>query len=78
MNGYLCHATCGRRIAKFVGKVLPEPGYTIKSRDFILMNDKRPTAFSSIVCPYCKAVTTVDELYLELDDVIQHLDSRSH
>lgn len=78
MNGHLCHKPCKKPIATFIGKHLPEAGYTIKSRDFRLMNGRRPNPFSSIVCPHCKCVVTLNDLYLELDDVIQHLNSHSH
>lgn len=78
MTAYLYHATCKKPMATFLGKELPEPGYTIKSRDFLLMNGKRPLAFSSMVCPHCKCIVTTDDLYLELDDVIQHIDPHSH
>jgi hypothetical protein len=78
MSAYLCHAPCKKPIATFIGKHLPEPGYTIKSRDFRLLNGRRPNPFSSIVCPHCKCVAMLNDLYLELDDVIQHLNSHSH
>lgn len=77
MTVYMKHGPCKQPIATFVGKELPKAGYMIKSRDFVLMNGKRPRPFGPIVCQHCKCITSTDDLYLEDEHGIQHLSSYS-
>lgn len=76
MTVYMRHKPCGQPIAKWVGKHLPEPGYRIRSRDFVLMSGKRPKPFGPIVCLHCKCSTDLQDLYLEDDHAIEHAVTR--
>lgn len=68
MTIYMKHEACKQPIAKFTGKELPQPGYRIRSRDFVLMTGKRPKPFGPIVCHICKCTVNVQDIYLESDD----------
>ena len=75
---FMYHSPCGNPIAKFIGKEVPQPGYRIKSRDFVLVSGKRPKPFGPIICLHCKRSVNLDEIYLGDDDAIDDVVTRLH